>query len=770
MVVSNSIVKSHGEFPVALLSQINNKLISMVKDKSIAEFEIYSQQLKDTWNLIKDGNFNDTKSIVIDVAQGVPNLKGVNLKNAKESKYVCKLTLKDQAEVSKWDPKWLSVYINAKLRKAKIPGKVDELHLEAIVDRFINGSPAEQIDVFRARPQKTITEQSPPASLSIVKSRGEIHFNINKIQAFNNLNADEVMKAISQASRQVEKSSEKNVYSNEKFIRSRVSELMDSPYSLGIGLPIAILGGVTIDKVEDDEAEMLGSEAVGVTSSQDKSLIDDLQSDDGAEKVKTKLQSKDNLFIRVSEDRLYATIVNFDPEIYQAKNYKCSIEWLVEQLERYKISPDAYQPFIEPTLQKMQMAEPLDGVQVAEGTKGYPPEQPYLDEVYKKAKQEAAAKSDEKIDLRDLHQTNIVEEDTFIAEVKYVYKGEPGTDVHGKKVPPPKPEPFKVIVGEGIIEKSPGKFFATEYGVPDVGIDKIVLDKVLVHIGNVNLKSGNIIFDGPVEIRGDIDQGATVEATGDIKIIGNVEAATVRSRKGSVIVDGGVITSRRGRIEAKKDIRATFIENSQVVAGERLLVQKAILNTIAHVGGKVEVSRRGGGMIAGGRITSGKRIYAPNVGYQKGDKTIISCGSDWKTEYSISILEGRLEKLEEDLVKQRADLRELMGQKKTDKHSRQIKHDVKEKIKKLRPIIDLVKHRINVHKAKITYYSNAEIFVTDMLHPNCQILISGKAVSLMMEYREVAITPMKRRGEYIQGLPDYLEYKKLKEERMKISA
>ena len=48
MVVSNTIVRSHGEFPVALLSQINNKFISMVKDKSIAEFEIYSQQLKDT--------------------------------------------------------------------------------------------------------------------------------------------------------------------------------------------------------------------------------------------------------------------------------------------------------------------------------------------------------------------------------------------------------------------------------------------------------------------------------------------------------------------------------------------------------------------------------------------------------------------------------------------------------------------------------------------------------------------------------------------------
>ena len=87
----------------------------------------------------------------------------------------------------------------------------------------------------------------------------------------------------------------------------------------------------------------------------------------------------------------------------------------------------------------------------------------------------------------------------------------------------------------------------------------------------MNLKSGNIIFDGPVEIRGDIDQGATVEATGDIKIIGNVEAATVRSRKGSVVVDGVIILKRTDRSQRYP---SHFIENSQVVAGERLLVQK----------------------------------------------------------------------------------------------------------------------------------------------------------------------------------------------------
>ena len=66
---------------------------------------------------------------------------------------------------------------------------------------------------------------------------------------------------------------------------------------------------------------------------------------------------------------------------------------------------------------------------------------------------------------------------------------------------------------------------------------------------------------------------------------------------------------------------------------------------------------------------------------------------------------------------------------------------------------------MNVLKAKVTYNDNAEIFVYDMLYMNCQISISSKPVKVNFDFKEVVITPKKRKNEYVQSIPDYLEYK-----------
>ncbi|MDB2447318.1 FapA family protein, partial [bacterium] len=497
---------------------------------------------------------------------------------------------------------------------------------------------------------------------------------------------------------------------------------------------------------------------------------DDLFNASGDEAIKQAKKPKDHLFLRVSDDRMACHVVNFDPEIYQSKKYSCTKEWLVGELERFKIVEEAYEPHLDAALKLMKMEEDLEGIALASGIIGTKAEQPYFFESYKHSKQAAAAESDEKIDFRDLHQTDIVKEGVLVAEVRYTIPEVAGTNVHGKDVPGPPPDKFKVVPGEGIEERERGKYWSTAYGVPAIKGAKISILKVLVHIGDVNMKSGNIIFDGPVEIRGDIDLGATVEATGDIKIVGNIEAGIVRSIHGSVTVEGGIITTERGKVEAKKNVVATFVENSQILAGEKLIVQKALLNSTVHVGDSIELAKNGGGMIAGGKINAGKKIVTPNLGFKNGHVTIVNCGGDWKTEYSISINEARVEILEAYLKKNRADLREITGKRKTDKESLEVKKNVQEKIKKLRPILDKLASRINALKASLTYYSHAEIFVSDMLYINCQISISSHAVKNVMEFREIVITPKKRKGDYIQGIPDYLAFKESQKARLKASA
>lgn len=63
-----------------------------------------------------------------------------------------------------------------------------------------------------------------------------------------------------------------------------------------------------------------------------------------------------------------------------------------------------------------------------------------------------------------------------------------------------------------------------------------------VHNGNVNIRTGNIKFHGDLFIIGDVEEGMSVEAGGNLHITGTVTNATVRTG-GDAVINGAVIGS-----------------------------------------------------------------------------------------------------------------------------------------------------------------------------------------------------------------------------------
>src|SRR5205085_1823884 len=131
-------------------------------------------------------------------------------------------------------------------------------------------------------------------------------------------------------------------------------------------------------------------------------------------------------------------------------------------------------------------------------------------------------------------------------------------------------------------------FYALVDGIPLIDRDAISLSKVLVHEGDVNLRTGNIRFDGPVEIKGSVDSGAIVETTGDLVVHGSIRGGQVRSQ-GSITAKSGITTGASGIVSARNDIVADFIENSIIVAGGTLTVTKAILNCTVYAGSAIKI-------------------------------------------------------------------------------------------------------------------------------------------------------------------------------------
>jgi hypothetical protein len=159
-----------------------------------------------------------------------------------------------------------------------------------------------------------------------------------------------------------------------------------------------------------------------------------------------------------------------------------------------------------------------------------------------------AGEGEERVDFRETSTIVSVEPGTLLAVKHPPQPGQPGRSVTGEVLPPPPPVLLELQAGKGVELKEGGtRVVAAGSGRPcyrKAGNTYIFyVDPLLVHQGDVNIKSGNIRFKGDLKILGDVCEAMEVEATGAVEITGLVtRAAVVSGRK--MHVHRGVIGSR----------------------------------------------------------------------------------------------------------------------------------------------------------------------------------------------------------------------------------
>ncbi|WP_028988283.1 DUF342 domain-containing protein [Thermicanus aegyptius] len=134
-----------------------------------------------------------------------------------------------------------------------------------------------------------------------------------------------------------------------------------------------------------------------------------------------------------------------------------------------------------------------------------------------------------------------------IAQIFPPQPGREGSGVRGEPIPPPPVRAVNIALGQGVRLDEEGKvIYATINGYLKVktksGGYHISVAPTLIQSGDVDLSTGNIRFRGDIQISGNINEGMTVEADGDIRVGGNVMKATVKAG-GSILVQGQAIGS-----------------------------------------------------------------------------------------------------------------------------------------------------------------------------------------------------------------------------------
>lgn len=261
--------------------------------------------------------------------------------------------------------------------------------------------------------------------------------------------------------------------------------------------------------------------------------------------------------------------------------------------------------------------------------------------------------------------------------------------------------------------------------------DRIHVDKVLQIKGDVNYGSGNIKFNGPVVIDGDVRSGFRVEARDSIMIGGNVEAAHIYSQQGDITIKYGVVGKNRAKILAGGSLSCGFIQDATVGVRGDLNVEHYIINSSVSVGGTATV-KGAEGQIRGGNLTSEKGIVATVVGSPRNIYTelkIIGSGqnSSQRKLWELSRLRTDLSLRYSTLEKRYRFLKILKNEVKkiSDEKLSELAF-LENELKRLKNrLMQLDDEEIVLQKEAARERLLKEVVVEDKLYPNVHIEING---------------------------------------------
>lgn len=214
----------------------------------------------------------------------------------------------------------------------------------------------------------------------------------------------------------------------------------------------------------------------------------------------------------------------------------------------------------------------------------------------------------------------------LIAERFEPQAGPSGRTVTGEEVPSKLGKHVRFKVGKNVVlnDTQTAMYSAIDGLISLTEKEKINVFPVYEVNGDVDYSVGNIDFVGTVVIRGNVLSGFRIKASGDIRVVGGVEGAELES-DGSIEITGGILAGNKGYVKASRNVKCSFIQDGNVIAGEDVIVSQSIMHS--HVRAEKNVICSGTkGLIVGGLIQAGDLVHARIIGNSMSTATTIEVG------------------------------------------------------------------------------------------------------------------------------------------------
>jgi len=383
-------------------------------------------------------------------------------------------------------------------------------------------------------------------------------------------------------------------------------------------------------------------------------------------------------------------------------------------------------------------------IEVAEGTRPVNGKDAYIKYFFETDQTKVQLKegANGKVDFKELNVIQNVVQNQPLAKKMPPEAGIDGKTITGKILTAKAGNDIPIPLGENVHIGDDGDTIISDInGQVILANGNIHVEPVLTIEGDVCLKTGNIIFLGTVIVTGNVEDGFSVKAAGNIEIRGSVSKGELDA-EGDIIIYQGVNGKGEGSIRSGRSIWSRFIENAKVDAGNMVVVTDGIINSQVDALKSILCQGKRAN-IMGGCLRAGEEISANVLGNPtSGTETICEVGFDPRSKAEMERLLGMKSTAESELEALKLDLQTLINVKKQRKTLPEDKEAYLQELMERRQILteDLKKAEDSIQK--LHEYMNdvqvrGKVSAAKKVYPGVKIYIRDVKEDVRTDYRAV---------------------------------
>jgi uncharacterized protein (DUF342 family) len=376
--------------------------------------------------------------------------------------------------------------------------------------------------------------------------------------------------------------------------------------------------------------------------------------------------------------------------------------------------------------------------------------------------------SNGRVDFKELNIIQNVVENQYLAKRIPPEDGVSGRTVNSKTIPARNGRDIDLPLGVNVHVADDGDTILADINGQVMVVSGLInVEPVYTVQGDVNLKTGNIIFLGTVIVNGNVEDGFSVKAAGNIEVNGTVAKAELDA-EGDIIIHQGINGKGGGKIRAGKSIWARFIENANLESGNMVVASDGIINSQVDAFSRI-ICQGKRAHIMGGRLRASEEINAKVLGNPtSGTETICEVGFDPRSKEDMTRLLAAKESVQKQLEEIKLNLQTLINIKKQRKTLPEDKEVyLRELMDKRQQLLgDFKKTDITIQKIQEFLNSlkaRGRVSASSKVYPGVKVVIRDakdevrteyKAVTFMLENGLIRVSKYEEPDESVKKGPD----------------